>query len=241
MLWIEVVPFYGIDQNSSGTVSEGLFTPRFTALMESSLDEVEDGDTSGSTVWHKFVTDFRNMHNNALELRKQKPTVKQYNLIKNRTSRMSEDVKSKLFQGKTIDEVTGEDARRIIEELNNSNDGDIPPSEKQMKYMLSLFEDLNLNIDEYLQAKGIDDIDSLTGGMDGTASEIIGELVNKVPRTEKQAEAIQSMGETLELSMEDAMAMVGTESLDTITKKEASELIGKLKKTIQKNRKGRKK
>ena len=67
-----------------------------------------------------------------------------------------------------------------------------------MKYMLSLFEDLNLNIDEYLQAKGIDDIDSLTGGMDGTASEIIGELVNKVPRTEKQAEAIQSMGETLE-------------------------------------------
>ena len=60
--------------------------------MESSLDEVEDGDTSGSTVWHKFVTDFRNMHNNALELRKQKPTVKQYNLIKNRTSRMSEDV-----------------------------------------------------------------------------------------------------------------------------------------------------
>ena len=241
MLWIEVVPFYGIDQNSSGTVSEGLFTPRFTALMESSLDEVEDGDTNGSTVWHKFVTDFRNMHNNALELRKQKPTVKQYNLIKNRTSRMSEDVKSKLFQGKTIDEFTGEDARRIIEELNNSNDGDIPPSEKQMKYMLSLFEDLNLNIDEYLQAKGIDDIDSLTGGMDGTASEIIGELVNKVPRTEKQAEAIQSMGETLALSMEDAMAMVGTESLDTITKKEASELIGKLKKTIQKNRKGRKK
>ena len=49
------------------------------------------------------------------------------------------------------------------------------------------------------------------------------------------------MGEKLELSMEDAMAMVGTESLDTITKKEASELIGKLKKTIQKNRKGRKK
>ena len=103
------------------------------------------------------------------------------------------------------------------------------------------FENLNLNIDEYLREKGIDDIDSLTGGMDGTASEIIGELVNKVPRTEKQAEAIESMSDTLELSIEDAMAMVGTESLDTITKKEASELIGKLKKTIQKNRKGRKK
>ena len=241
LLWIEVVPFYGMDQNSSGTVSEGLFTPRFTALMESSLDKVEEGDTSGAIVWHKFVTDFRNMHNNALELRQQKPTVKQHNLIENRTSRMSEDSKSKLFEGKKIDQLTGEDARRIIEELNNSNEGEIPPSEKQMKYMLSLFENLNLNIDEYLREKGIDDIDSLTGGMDGTASEIIGELVNKVPRTEKQAETIESMSDTLELSMEDAMAMVGTESLDTITKKEASELIGKLKKTIQKNRKGRKK
>ena len=230
-----------MDQNSSGTISEGLFTPRFTALMESSLDEVEEGDTSGAIVWHKFVTDFRNMHNNALELRQQKPTVKQHNLIENRTSRMSEDSKSKLFEGKKIDELTGEDARRIIEELNNSNEGEIPPSEKQMKYMLSLFENLNLNIDEYLREKGIDDIDSLTGGMDGTASEIIGELVNKVPRTEKQAEAIESMSDNLELSIEDAMAMVGTESLDTITKKEASELIGKLKKTIQKNRKGRKK
>ena len=72
-----------------------------------------------------------------------------------------------------------------------------PQVKNKMKYMLSLFEDLNLNIDEYLQAKGIDDIDSLTGGMDGTASEIIGELVNKVPRTDKQAEAIQSMGEFL--------------------------------------------
>ena len=181
------------------------------------------------------------MHNNALELRQQKPTVKQHNLIENRTSRMSEDSKSKLFEGKKIDELTGDDARRIIEELNNSNEGEIPPSEKQMKYMLSLFENLNLNIDEYLREKGIDDIDSLTGGMDGTAREIIGELVNKVPRTEKQAEAIESMSDNLELSIEDAMAMVGTESLDTITKKEASELIGKLKKTIQKNRKGRKK
>jgi len=65
--------------------------------------------------------------------------------------------------------------------------------------------------------------------------------VNRVPRTDKQAETIESMCETLGLSIEDAMAMVGAESLDTITKKEASELIGKLKKSIQKNRKGRKK
>ena len=241
LLWIEVVPFYGTNENSSSTISEGLFTPRFTANMESNLDLVEDGDTSGAVVWHQFVTDFRNMHNNALEIRKQKPTVKQLNFIKNRISRMPEKDKSKLFSNKHIDDLTGEDARSIIEVLNNSDNGDIPPSEKQMKYMLSLFDKLNLNIDDYLREKGINDIDSLTGGRDGNASEIIGELVNLEGRTDKQAAAIESMGEKAGLSVEDAMALVGAESLNTITKKEASHLIGKLKKLIQKNRKEQKK
>ena len=241
LLWIEVVPFYGTNENSSSTISEGLFTPRFTANMESNLDLVEDGDTSGAIVWHQFVTDFRNMHNNALEIRKKKPTVKQLNFIKNRISRMPEKDKSKLFSNKHIDDLTGEDARSIIEVLNNSDNGDIPPSEKQMKYMLSLFDKLNLNIDDYLREKGINDIDSLTGGRDGNASEIIGELVNLEGRTDKQAAAIESMGEKAGLSVEDAMALVGAESLNTITKKEASHLIGKLKKLIQKNRKEQKK
>ena len=241
LLWIEVVPFYGTNENSSSTISEGLFTPRFTANMESNLDLVEDGDTSGAVVWHQFVTDFRNMHNNALEIRKKKPTVKQLNFIKNRISRMPEKDKSKLFSNKHIDDLTGEDARSIIEVLNNSDNGDIPPSEKQMKYMLSLFDKLNLNIDDYLREKGINDIDSLTGGRDGNASEIIGELVNLEGRTDKQAAAIESMGEKAGLSVEDAMALVGAESLNTITKKEASHLIGKLKKLIQKNRKEQKK
>ena len=241
LLWIEVVPFYGTNENLSSTISEGLFTPRFTANMESNLDLVEDGDTSGAIVWHQFVTDFRNMHNNALEIRKKKPTVKQLNFIKNRISRMPEKDKSKLFSNKHIDDLTGEDARSIIEVLNNSDNGDIPPSEKQMKYMLSLFDKLNLNIDDYLREKGINDIDSLTGGRDGNASEIIGELVNLEGRTDKQAAAIESMGEKAGLSVEDAMALVGAESLNTITKKEASHLIGKLKKLIQKNRKEQKK
>ena len=181
------------------------------------------------------------MHNNALEIRKKKPTVKQLNFIKNRISRMPENDKSKLFSNKHIDDLTGEDARSIIEVLNNSDNGDIPPSEKQMKYMLSLFDKLNLNIDDYLREKGINDIDSLTGGRDGNASEIIGELVNLEGRTDKQAAAIESMGEKAGLSVEDAMALVGAESLNTITKKEASHLIGKLKKLIQKNRKEQKK
>ena len=244
LLWIEVVPFYGSDENSSGTISEGLFTPRFTALMESSLDEVEDGDTSGAIVWHKFVTDFRNMHNIALELRKQKPTVKQLNFIINRTSRMSDDSKSELFQGKNIDELTGEDARRIIEELNNSSEGDIPPSEKQMALIIRLADKNSVDLEPILTELGHNDLDELTGGRDGTASSMINKLIGidkDSPATEKQVATIKSMSENLEISIEDAMAIGEVTTIDEITKNEASGLIGTMKKMIQSRKRQQKK
>ena len=244
LLWIDVVPFYGSDENSSGTISEGLFTPRFTALMESSLDEVEDGDTSGAIVWHKFVTDFRNMHNNALEIRKLKPTVKQRNFIINRTSRMADDTKSELFKGKNIDEFTGEDARRIIEELNDSKIEDIPPSEKQMALIIRLTDKNSVDLEPILSELGHSDLEELTGGRDGTASSVINTLIGidkDSPATEKQVAAIKSMSENLEISIEDAMAIGEVTTIDEISKNEASGLIGTMKKMIQSRKRQQKK
>ena len=244
LLWIDVVPFYGSDQNSSGTISEGLFTPRFTALMESSLDEVEDGDTSGAIVWHKFVTDFRNMHNNALEIRKLKPTVKQRNFIINRTSRLADDTKSELFKGKNIDELTGEDARRIIEELNDSKIEDIPPSEKQMALIIRLADKNSVDLEPILSELGHSDLEELTGGRDGTASSVINTLIGidkDSPATEKQVAAIKSMSENLEISIEDAMAIGEVTTIDEISKNEASGLIGTMKKMIQSRKRQQKK
>ena len=244
LLWIDVVPFYGSDDNSSGTISEGLFTPRFTALMESSLDEVEDGDTSGAIVWHKFVTDFRNMHNNALEIRKLKPTVKQRNFIINRTSRMADDTKSELFKGKNIDEFTGEDARRIIEELNDSKIEDIPPSEKQMALIIRLTDKNSVDLEPILSELGHSDLEELTGGRDGTASSVINTLIGidkDSPATEKQVAAIKSMSENLEISIEDAMAIGEVTTIDEISKNEASGLIGTMKKMIQSRKRQQKK
>ena len=244
LLWIDVVPFYGSDDNSSGTISEGLFTPRFTALMESSLDEVEDGDTSGAIVWHKFVTDFRNMHNNALEIRKLKPTVKQRNFIINRTSRMADDTKSELFKGKNIDEFTGEDARRIIEELNDSKIEDIPPSEKQMALIIRLTDKNSVDLEPILSELGHSDLEELTGGRDGTASSVINTLIGidkDSPATEKQVAAIKSMSENLEISIEDAMAIGEVTTIDEITKNEASGLISTMKKMIQSRKRQQKK
>ena len=244
LLWIEVVPFYGSEENSSQSISEGLFTPKFTALMESNLDLVEHGNTSGANIWHVFVSDFRNMHNSALESRKEKPTIKQLNFMRNRMSRMDEETKSKILEGKNFEELTGEDARRIIEELNNSSDGNIPPSEKQVALIIRLSDKNKVDLSQMLSDLGHKDIDELTGGRDGSASKLISDLISidkNSPATEKQVETIRSMADNLDISIEDAMALADTTTIDEITKNDASGLIGTMKKMIQARKRKQKK
>ena len=157
---------------------------------------------------------------------------------------MSEDSKSDLFQGKMIDELTGEDARRIIEELNNSDDEDMPPSEKQMALIIRLADKNSVDLDPILAELGHDDLDGLTGGRDGTASKLINNLINidkDSPATEKQVAAIKSMSESLAISIGDAMAIAEVTTIEEITKNEASGLIGTLKKMIQTNKRKQKK
>ena len=48
------------------------------------------------------------------------------------------------------------------------------------------------------------------------------------------------MTDKLEMPIEDAIAAVNTESIETITKSDASLLIGNLKKTINSKRRGKK-
>ena len=60
------------------------------------------------------------------------------------------------------------------------------------------------------------------------------------PATEKQVSTIISMTDKLEMPIEDAIAAVNTESIETITKSDASLLIGNLKKTINSKRRGKK-
>ena len=87
------------------------------------------------------------------------------------------------------------------------------------------------------------DINELTGGRGGTASDAIGALIDmdkNSPATEKQVSTIISMTDKLEMPIEDAIAAVNTESIETITKSDASLLIGNLKKTINSKRRGKK-
>tara|TARA_Y100001970_G_scaffold166768_1_gene204061 strand:- start:72053 stop:74335 length:2283 start_codon:yes stop_codon:yes gene_type:complete len=242
-LWIDVVPFYGkeIDSNAG---SFGLFTTDFTSKMEEGLDQVEDGEIPGADIWHKFVEEFRIMHNNALELRKKKPTLKQMKYLKGRLDRMEFELKQKYLKGKSYDELTGDDARSIIEGLNDEKMGPMPASDKQLKLIMKLAEKLNINLDDFLIDDGITDLDALTGGRDGSASEIIGKLIEldkASPATKKQVDAIVKMCEKSEIKIEDAIASVEAISIEEISKSEASELIDSLKKNIQSRRKAQNK
>ena len=90
---------------------------------------------------------------------------------------------------------------------------------------------------------GLTDLSELSGGKDGSASELIDRLLNmdrNSPATERQIAAIISMVEKLEMPIEQALEAVRTESIETITKSDASILIGNLKKTINSKRRSKK-
>ena len=157
---------------------------------------------------------------------------------------MADDTKSELFKGKNIDELTGEDARRIIEELNDSKIENIPPSEKQMALIIRLADKNSVDLEPILSELGHSDLEELTGGRDGTASSVINTLIGidkDSPATEKQVAAIKSMSENLEISIEDAMAIGEVTTIDEISKNEASGLIGTMKKMIQSRKRQQKK
>ena len=90
---------------------------------------------------------------------------------------------------------------------------------------------------------GESDISELTGGRGGSASDAIGALIEldkNSPATEKQVATIISMTDSLEMPIEEAMDAIKTESIHTITKSDASILIGNLKKTINSKRRTKK-
>ena len=238
-LWVEVTPFY----NQTDVYDQGLFTYGFTSTMEEKLDLIETGEASAPEHWSHFVNTFREMHNIALEKRREKPTLRQIQYLQGILNRMSEREREDLIGDSLVEELSGEKVRNIIDGLGDSIQSNIPPSEKQIATILKLVDKLNINLDQFLKERGETDINELTGGRGGTASDAIGALIDmdkNSPATEKQVSTIISMTDKLEMPIEDAIAAVNTESIETITKSDASLLIGNLKKTINSKRRGKK-
>ena len=211
--------------------------------MEDNLDNIESGEAVASQKWDEFVDIFRDLHNDALEKRREKPTLRQVQFLESILSRVTPEEASKIMGDKSVSELTGKDAREIIDGLGDSIQGKLPASERQIATIIKLIDKLNLTTEKALTDMGLEDLNDLSGGRDGTASELIGKLIHldqSSPATERQVSAIISMTESLGMELANAMEIVQTESIDTINKSDASTLISTLKKQIN-SKKTRKK
>ena len=238
LLWLDVVPHY----NEDTLIVDGLFTSEFTSSMEDRLDKIELGDADAATTWDEFVDVFRKMHNNALDRRRKKPTLRQLQYLDSMTSRMTEEEKREIIGIDDIGALSGDEIRGIIDSLSDQRHGVLPASEKQVALIIRLADKLAIELDSFLNEQGIIELDSLTGGRDGTASDVIEKLIdldNSSPATEKQISTIRSMSENLALPVEEAVELVRSESIDTLAKMDASSLIDILKKRIRSKRRGK--
>ena len=94
-----------------------------------------------------------------------------------------------------------------------------------------------MDLDSALELAGVSEISALTGGSEGTASELIGkmiELTKGLPATESQVELIEKLAEQNEKPLSEILATVGARDTSELTKSDASDIIAKIK-----GRKGR--
>ena len=235
-LWLDVAPHYNQPDGE-------LFSADFTAIMESDLDSIEDGLSEAHSKWTEFEQLFRKIHLLALEKRKEKPTVKQIDYLQRILANMSEQEASDILQNKSLKDLSGDEVKKILDEISEERKTNIAPSEKQIALIIRVSDRLGLELNGILGEMGLTDLSELTGGKDGSASELIDRLLSmdrNSPATERQVSAIISMVEKLEMPIEQALEAVRTESVETITKSDASILIGNLKKTINSKRRTKK-
>jgi len=239
LLWTKVAPFY----NKNEVYGGGLFSYEFTSRMENNLDHIESSEADAATKWEEFSTIFRQIHNDALEKRREKPTLRQIQFLEGITNRMDDKQRRQFIGKKTLEQLTGEEVRNIIDNLDESAQSNLPPSERQVAAIIRLLDRLKLDYEDFLDGFGAKEISDLTGGRNGSASDAIGKLIEldkNSPATEKQVSTIISMTDSLSMPIEQAMEAVQTESISTITKSDASMLISNLKKTINTNRRKKK-
>ena len=235
-LWLDVAPHYNQPDGE-------LFSADFTAIMESDLDSIEEGLSEAHSKWTEFEQLFRKIHLLALEKRKEKPTLKQIEYLERILANMPDEEVSEILSNKSVKQLSGDDVKGILDEISEETKANIAPSEKQIALIIRVSDRLGLELKAVLEEIGLNDLSELTGGKDGSASELIDRLLNmdrNSPATERQVSAIISMTENLEMPIEQALETVRTESIETITKSDASTLIGNLKKTINSKRRAKK-
>ncbi len=232
-LWLEVVPFFNEQKN------KGLFETTFTAKMEADLDTIENMKKEAPDVWHDFVDIFKQMNDSAKIKKNSVPSSKQIELLNNLLKDMTEEDRKKLLGEKMPEEYTRKEMTDLLDQVI-AEGGGFPASERQIATIIKLADQIEESMDNVLEIVNENDITELTGGKDGTASQLIGILIErskKLPATERQVKLVEKLAEREERPLSDILAIADIVSIDEMTKEDASIIID----TIMKKNKASKK
>jgi len=238
MLCDEVIPFYNSDEEQMS-----LFSPSFTSTMESELDQIETGKQSGATVWDGFVNSFKQLHDKAVEKKKETPTKRQLDYYIRLASLVSDSELEKVIGKEDPLTMNGERIGEVIDSLQKeTEDIPLPASAKQLSYAQSLAESLELNEKSACDLVGVSNFEELSGGKAGTASQLIGLLRDKtdsVPKapSPKQINFIKNLATKAKLEEADACNLVNVANYGELSggrQGTASKLIETLRKKSSK-------
>ena len=110
--------------------------------------------------------------------RREKTNTEASSILGSILSRVTPEEASEIIGEKTVSDLTGNEAREIIDGLGDSIQGKLPASERQIATIIKLLDKLNLTTEKVLSDMGLVDLNDLSGGRDGTASELIGKLID---------------------------------------------------------------
>ena len=90
-----------------------------------------------------------------------------------------------------------------------------------------------MGLDAVLEKAGVSDLTDLTGGSEGTASELISEMIalsRDLPATAPQIDLVNKLSEQHELPLNEVLAIAGLREIGEMSKSDASMIINEMKK-----------
>ena len=238
LLCDEVVPFYNSQEEKIS-----LFSSSFTSEMESDLDQIETGQQDGASVWDGFVNSFRQLHEAAISKKKETPTKRQLDYYMRLAELVSKSELENIIGDEEPHKMDGERIGEVIDKLKKATeDIALPASAKQISYVQSLAESLEMDESSACALVGASNFNDLTGGKSGTASDLIGQLKNKTdsiprPPSPKQLNFIKNLVKKADIEEEVACKLVGINAYSELSggrQGTASKLIESLRKKSSK-------
>ena len=235
-LWDEVSPFYIQDDKN-------LFSTDFTSEMESDLDKIETGSRDAAEVWETFLNYFRELHDNALKKKKEFPTKRQIQFYERLASLVSSERLEEMLQGNDPLKYNSEMMGELIDSLMKETEGmSLPPTAKQVSFIKSLAENLEMNESQACELVSISSFEELSGGKSGSASTLIGKLKDLSdskprPTSVKQMNFVKNLANKAELDEESACKLVEVSAFSELSggrSGTASKLISILQKKVPK-------